>query len=186
MKTCRTLLLALCFSLPAVTFAQDAAEPGEVRAAPTVEAPAPPPAVTVEDLKDVDVSPLKDAFAHKKAGKYGLAVVALLVFLTQLLLRFGPKLPGKVGEVMKSTWMTWAAPQVLSVVGALVSAATTGAPVDFDLIADAVLLGLAGGGFGAKAKQKQDADAAAKGASDAVKTVSDAVDIINSKKGPPA
>lgn len=183
-KIFRHLPLALLL-LTSPVLAQEAGVPTEVAVVATDDGLLQPTAVTPSDIKSVDLAPLKDALSHKKAGKYGLAVVALLVFLTQLLLRFGPKIPGPVGVWLKSPWVTWLAPQLLSIGGAVVSATAAGSPIDVDLILDAVLLGLAGGGFGAKTASMQAAEAARLAEAE-VKTNADAVNIINSKKGPPA
>lgn len=124
------------------------------------------------------------------AGRKGVAgvaaaIVAGLVLLTRVLVRFGKLLPGKVGAWFITPVATWVLPMVLSVSGALLTALTSGQPVDFGLIAMAVLGALAAGGFGSvPAKMEQLAKADAAGA-DAAAKVTDAASAAETfRKGP--
>lgn len=126
------------------------------------------------------------------AGRKGVAgvaaaIVAGLVLLTRVLVRFGKLLPGKVGAWFLSPVATWVLPMALSVSGALLTALTSGQPVDFGLIAMAVLGALAAGGFGsvpAFIKQEQLAKADAAGA-DAAAKVTDAASAAETfRRGP--
>ena len=147
------------------------------------ELAAPAPLFTPDDAATITGglgTLLKDAHS----GRIALAVVGGIILVTQLVLRFGARVPGKVGEALRSPWAKWVFPQVLSVAGAIGASLSLGQPLSIDLVLSAVLLGLAGGGLGPKGGQAA-ADAAA--ASDAVKTPADAVkemNIVDSKKGP--
>jgi hypothetical protein len=168
------LVLAVLFAVvaPFVAFAQDGG----------VTAPA--PIVSADDVTTI-TGMVRDLIGHAKEGRIALAVVAVLVLLSTVLLRFGKRLPGKVGEALASPTATWIVPQVLSVLGALGASLATGAAFSVDLLIGAVLIGLAGGGFGAKqAALVQAADAGDKAAADtAAKSKADVV--AGLEKGPP-
>lgn len=164
-------VLTLAFVVwPFVAFAQEAA---------------PAPAVVDAVAADAGfVLPMiSDLIGHAKAGRYALAVVAGLILLSQLVLRFGSKIPGKVGEVLGGSWAKWLVPQVLSVLGAMLTLLATGAPFSLDVLIGAALLGLAGGGIGAKHAQIAAATQAGTSAATAVDTKADAVATL--QNGPP-
>lgn len=113
------------------------------------------------------------AASHNGVAGVLAVIVASLVLVTRLATRFGSKLPGKVGEWFATPIATWVIPLVLSTLGALLTALTSGQPLSLGLFVGAIMAGLAGGGFGsvpAKLEQMKKADAA--GAS-AAATVTD-------------
>lgn len=137
----------------------------------------------LSDLTTV-VQTANDA-GHKGVAGVAAAIIAGLVLLTRLLVRFGKMLPAKVGAWFASPVATWVLPLVLSTLGALLTALTSGQPVDFGLIASAVFAGLAAGGFGsvpAKMEQLKKAEEAGVAASASVDTKAKAVAAM--EKGP--
>lgn len=165
------LCLAIIF-IPLVAFAQD-----------VVDAPAPAPVITQPDVAALTPMVL-DFIGHAKQGRIALAVVAGLILLSQLVLRFGRRLPGDVGKALASPLALWLVPQALSILGAMGTMLATGAAFNVDLLIGAVLLGLAGGGIGAKAAQTATAEAV--GADAAAKTDTKAEAVAALEKGPPA
>jgi hypothetical protein len=112
------------------------------------------------------------AASHNGVAGVLAVIVASLVLVTRLATRFGSKLPGKVGEWFATPVATWVIPLVLSTLGALLTALTSGQPLSLGLFVGAIMAGLAGGGFGsvpAFIKQEQLAKADAAGADAAAK-----------------
>jgi hypothetical protein len=170
MKTLKRFLASSVLVLAAFAFAQEVAAP-------------PAPLFTTDDASVV-TSGLSSLLKDAKSGRIALAVVSGIILVTQLVLRFGARVPGKVGEALRSPWAKWILPQVLSVAGAIGTSLGLGQPLSVDLVLSAVLLGLAGGGLGPKSAQAAEEVAAA---ADTVKTPADAVkemNIVDSKKGP--
>lgn len=120
---------------------------------PDVEVEAPPaelePAHPVAHEVLNDVQPLLDVAQGKAVGTFA-GVVAFLLVLSRMLVRFGKRLPGKAGEWMAHPVAAWALPVALSVLGALFTALAAGAQVTLGLLLGAVLAGMAAAGTGAK------------------------------------
>lgn len=165
--------LSLAALLPALALAQDI----PVDPAPVA------PIITGQDVTALTPMVL-DLIGHAKEGRVALAVVALLILLSQFVLRFGQRIPGAVGQALGSTWAKWLVPQVLSILGALGAALATGAAFSLDLVIGAVLLGLAGGGIGSKAAQVASAEDKGKEAAEKVDTKAEVVATL--EKGPPS
>jgi len=148
-----TTCFALCASLSA--FAQDAGN-GVVNAVGVVAA-AP---------NDEFAQTIAQLLGAAKTGQIALAVAVGLMLLTRLFLKFGARIPGKVGEWFLQPTSTWILPMGLSILGAVVTTlAVPGVVFSIPVLLSAVLIGLAGGGQGASAaavaKAKADGDVAA-------------------------
>lgn len=166
----RLTLLALAVG-SLVAFAQD----GGAQFVAGATAPVPPP--------DEFAQTIAQLFAAAGSGQIALAVAVGLMLLTRLVLKFGSRIPGKVGEWLLTPTATWVLPMALSILGAVVTTlAVPGAQFSIPVLLSAVLIGLAGGGQGASAaaEAKIKADAAAN--SQKITTPEMAVAVIN--KGP--
>lgn len=120
------------------------------------------------------------AASHNGVAGVLAVIVASLVLVTRLATRFGSKLPGKVGEWFATPVATWVIPLVLSTLGALLTALTSGQPLSLGLFVGAIMAGLAGGGFGsvpAKLEQLKKADAAGADAAAKVTDTASAADV---------
>ncbi len=134
--------------------------------------------VLAQDVAQPQLDPaLSDLFssganliAAAKSGKYALFFALVVMVLSKLVVKFGGKIPtpaptsklfGLVSTVqgwLKSpTISLWLIPTAGSVAGMFVTALAAGQPITFALVEQAVLIGLAGSGWG---KQKADAEAA--------------------------
>lgn len=94
-----------------------------------------------------DIAPLLQVAQGKVVGAFAI-VVAILLVLSRLLVRFGKRLPGKLGELATHPVVSWVLPPVLSVCGALFTALAAGAPVTVGLVVGAVLAGMTAAGTG--------------------------------------
>lgn len=134
----------------------------------------------LSDLTTV-VQTANDA-SHKGVVGWAAFIFAALVLVTRLLTRFGQKLPGKVGAWFGSPVATWVLPLVLSVLGALVTALTSGQTISIGYLMMSVVMALAAGGWGSvpafiKQEQLKKADAAGAGAAAKVTDTASAADV---------
>lgn len=84
-----------------------------------------------------------------------LIVLVVLMGIAQLVRRVGRKIPiikgfDLGGWLNGHWWADWVVSLTLSIGGAIVAQVTSGQPVDVALIVNAIVLGMAGAGFGPK------------------------------------
>lgn len=129
--------------------------------------PTPPPA-PVGDAAFV-VQGAAELLSHAKAGRWALLVIVSIMFLARLAMRFGRRIE-KLRPVLDSPWATWLVPMVISILGTLVATLSMGTPLSVDIVLGAIVVGLGGGGVGAKEAQIARAEAAGEKAAAAVDT----------------
>lgn len=98
-----------------------------------------------------------------------LIVLVMLIGVAQLFRRVGRKLPVIRGFHLgtwldQNWWADWVVSIVMSVGGAVITAASGGDAIDLGLIVNALVLGMAGAGFGPGAAKPSVSGAAAAGA----------------------
>lgn len=110
---------------------------------------------------------LVDLIARIRSGHYGVAVALAIVGVTQVVRRFGSKIPFLKGP-LENPVVLWALPTAGSLAAMVVTTLTAGVPVDVGMIATAIMEGLAAVGLYVGAKKIAEAKEAGKTAADAV------------------
>lgn len=131
---------------------------------------APAPAAGPDPL----VQLLVDLIAKIRGGHYGVAVAMGIVGVTQVVRRFGAKIPF-LKKPLENPIVLWALPTAGSLAAMVITTLTAGVPIDLGMIVTAIMEGLTAVGLYVGMKKIAEAKEAGKTAAAAVETKPEAL-----------
>lgn len=121
---------------------------------------------------------LVDLIGRIRSGHYGVAIALGIVGVTQVVRRFGSKIPF-LEKPLQNPVVLWALPTAGSLAAMVVTTLTAGVPIDFGMIVTAVMEGLTAVGLYVGMKKIAEAKEVGKAAGAAVDTKPEALAVLS-------